>query len=146
MQSQSTSKNDYVNKMWGKSTAKYYYIRTGSCNYKKCQAACCRFNCLGHRPHNKKDYHFMTDFQHYQGVLIKKINGIDFHLSPRLCPHIAVDGKCELHKKNKQPNVCKYFPMSPNDGVYLALKHVCSYKFKKIRNPKYKKEKLERID
>lgn len=122
-------------------SSKYIWQRYGSCDWKKCQSACCRFNCQRHIANNShnKDYHKMCDYMHIMNVQERTINGHDIYMSPRLCPYIKIEGGCMLHGKRTQPRVCKYFPMDYEDGVYIAVKHVCGYKWKKIRNPNYKK-------
>lgn len=82
----------------------------------------------------------MSDYSHIPGIQIKTLNQHDCYLTPRLCPHINVEGGCELHNKRTQPRVCKYFPMHHEDGTYITLKHVCTYKFKEVKNNKHKKE------
>jgi hypothetical protein len=138
------NKNEYINDCNKYNTTdKYVYVRSGKCDYIKCQSACCRFNCQ-HNIKNTghiKDYHKMCDYQHIKSVQTKVFNKYTFYLTPRLCPHIKIEGGCELHGKRTQPRVCKYFPMSVSDGMYQAVKHVCGYKFKKVKNLNYKKEK-----
>lgn len=140
----SKERNKYVNDLHKDNTTnKYLEVREGNCDYVKCQSACCRFNCQGHvknSGHNK-NYASMSDYQNVVGLQIKSLNRQDFYLTPRLCPYIKVEGGCELHDKRTQPRVCKYFPMYPSDGVFQAVKHVCGYKFVKVRNPNYKSEK-----
>ena len=80
----------------------------------------------------------MSTNQDVVGVQVRTINGYDLFVTPRLCPHMSFDGKCDLHGKKTQPNVCSYFPMAPTDKVYQAVKHICGYKFKKKKNPNYK--------
>ena len=136
----SKNKNLYISKLLKEEgiriKRKFYYKRIGKCDYKKCMSACCRFNCLSHWKTESKDYQKMSDLQQYQGVQTKSINGNDFYITPRLCLYISFNGKCELHNKRTQPRVCKYFPMHQTDGVYLALQHICGYKFIKIKNTK----------
>jgi len=137
------NKNNYINKI-AKSNhnIKFFWKRTGSCDYVKCQSACCRFNVHKSIENNgwNKDYHKMNEYSEMtvSNVQIRKLNKHDIVMSPRLCPHIKIEGGCNLHGKRTQPHVCKYFPMTPIDGVYIAVKHVCGYKFKEIRNPNYK--------
>ena len=142
------NKNEYVNKLLKttkkETSYKFYYKRTGSCNWKKCQAACCRFECvIGDKNKNKKQY--LNDFNHIDFDELRRLNGYDVYLKAKLCSHITVDGKCVLHNSKLQPRVCTYFPMHPDDGMYISVEHVCGYKFKKLKNPYYnlKKEKIE---
>ena len=138
-------KNEYVNKLIKTNKKdtnyKFYYKRTGRCNWKKCQAACCRFECIiGEKKKNKSQY--MNDYvATFQTTQIRHINGYDIYFKPKWCDKITLDGKCTLHNKKRQPRVCMYFPMHPDDGMYTALKHICGYKFKKLKNPYYKPKK-----
>jgi len=138
--------NEYINKLGLKSKEKYLWVRSGKCNPVKCGSACCRFNVLGHVKNNShaKNYHQMSDYLQHNNIQIRVLNRSTIYMTPRLCPNIAIDGKCELHNKRTQPKVCKYFPMTPKDGVYVAVKHVCGFKFEKINNPNYKKQTTEK--
>ena len=146
----SKEKNKYVNEIlkenFIKNNKKHYYVRTGSCNWKKCQSACCRFRHTGKIKISGKNKELSYKHQYHndQGQEEQRIcsNGYEHKLSPFLCPSITFDGKCKLHNKRSQPYVCQYFPMVPDDGVYIALKHICGYKFKKIKNTKWKKKKV----
>lgn len=136
--------NGFINKKWLRSTdRKFIYQRSGKCNPKKCESACCRFDHVGHTDNNGQsmDYHKMNSFRHIRGVQTRVVNRITHYITPRLCPYIKIGGGCDLHGKRTQPTVCRDFPVTPTDGVYVACKHVCGYKFKKIRNPNYKKQK-----
>lgn len=145
MRETAKQKNEEVNKILkdaGKSD-KFYWKRTGKCCWKTCQSACCRFSTQ--KSINKKaksNWQAMGDYQHVPNLQFRSLNGYDFYIIPRLCPHISFDGKCDLHNKKTQPRVCQYFPMHPRDGTYIALKHICGYKFKKIKNKKIVKRKL----
>ena len=140
-------KNEFINNT--KNTDdKFIYVRSGKCDSSKCQSACFRFNVNGYYKNSghKKKYHQMSDYQYIQGIQVRVINRHLINLTPRLCPHIKIEGGCDLHNKRTQPRVCKYFPMSPDDGVYVAVKHVCGYKFKRVKNKNYKKKKKELVD
>lgn len=142
-------KNDYVNKLAKeesiKNNNKFYYIRSGECCWKKCMSACCRFTCQKLIKPKEVDYEQMSQYQYIQNIQMRKSNGYDCYISPRLCENITFDGKCKLHKNKKQPRICKFFPMHPTvDGMYEMLKHICGYKFKKVKNIKYKKKNNDR--
>ena len=138
-------KNEYVNDILKPSKKdtndKTYFKRIGKCNYKKCQAACCRFECfVGQKEKKKAQYH--TDYNREGVTDIRHINGYDVYIKPKWCDKITLDGKCVLHNNRRQPNVCKYFPMHPTiDGMYLAVKHLCGYKFIELKNPYYNPKK-----
>lgn len=119
---------------------KHYHIRSGKCDYVKCQSACCRFKVCGKQIKQKGIYSELNvGGEKYS---LKQVNGSMFYLASFLCPHIKVEGGCELHNKpRKQPYICQHFPMLPTDGMYMIVKHVCNYKFKKVKNIKYKKKK-----
>ena len=146
-------KNQYVNKILKECAEeqhkKYYYKRTGNCNYKKCMSACCRFNCQKHRKKNSKQQYQMSDYSYIRDVSIISDDKYDFYISPRLCMYLTFDGLCKSHKKKLQPRVCQYFPMHPDDGTFIALRKICGYKFNKIKNKKYKskaKREKEEVD
>lgn len=120
----------------------FYYKRSGRCNPARCAGACCRY---------------IASKMHYEGNYFRKVtewvrgpievithNGTTFIISPFHCPKITIDGKCSLHSKKDQPQICDMFPAVPDDGVYLYVKEVCGYRFaktpishrKKMLNPK----------
>ncbi len=129
-------KNKYINEMMKDTKDKFYYKRIGKCDYKKCQAACCRFECVvGEKKKHKAQY--LNAYSPFGVTDIRHINGYDVYIKPKWCDKIALNGKCKLHNNKRQPRVCKFFPMVPEDGMYIALKQVCGYKFKKIKNKNY---------
>jgi hypothetical protein len=139
-------KNEFVNNQLKKNewelNQPYYYQRYGTCDYQKCQSACCRFSVYGPleeptRIINKsaKDYHELINTGK---VITKWIRGKRYELYPTLCEHLKIEGVCKLHDSKRQCTVCKYFPMHPCDGVYHVVKHVCGYKFRKVRRKKTK--------
>lgn len=142
----SKEKNKYVNNLLKEfvetNNIKYYHKRIGRCDWKKCQSACCRFHhtgmtkCKGSIITKHANYHKPEDEVH------KVSNGHIHTLIPFLCQSISFDGRCEIHNKRDQPRVCKYFPMTPYDNMFKCLEHICSYKFIKLKNKKYKKNKL----
>jgi len=142
-------KNDYVNDLAKKCAEednnKHYWKRTGRCDYKKCQSACCRFHHMGGKKVNGSILLKQHNYHEEHTYVEKVSNGYIHQLKPFLCPSITFDGLCVLHNKRSQSRVCKYFPMSAKDKVWVALKHICSYKFEKIKNEKWKKEKVEKV-
>ena len=142
--------NKHVNEIYKRNTSDIFiWQRYGKCNWKQCQSACCRFNVLTHikNTSHPKEYHKMQNYhsETIANTQLRTLNRNDIIMFPRLCPHIKVEGGCMLHGKRTQPNICRYFPMNPNDGVYVAVKHVCGYNFKKVRNKNYVPKKQREI-
>jgi hypothetical protein len=86
-------KNEFVNNQLKKNewelNQPYYYQRYGTCDYQKCQSACCRFSVYGPleeptRIINKsaKDYHELINTGK---VITKWIRGKRYELYPTLC-------------------------------------------------------------
>ena len=140
----SKERNKFINDMRKRdseeSNKEYYTKRIGKCVWKKCQSACCRFRSYG-RIKIKGSFISKQLNYHDDNIVQKASNGYIFDLSPFLCPSITFEGKCVLHGKKEQSYVCTYFPMNKDDGMYIALKHICGYKFKKVKNKKYKRDK-----
>ena len=144
MAKKTESKNDYVNRLHKERAEKdnlsHYYVRSGKCDWEKCQSACCRFRCYGKVKASGK-ITVIHEYEDGASLQFRMSNGYQFTLGPFLCPSMGFNGACALHNKKSQPYICQYFPMNPDDGVYIALKHICGYKFKKAKNEKYKKPK-----
>ena len=142
------NKNIYVNKVHKdfaiKENKDYYFQRSGFCDWKKCQSACCRFHHV--RNIDCKGAIILKPSAYYQNheIVVKQIGNKIHYLKPFLCEAISLDGKCRLHNKKWQTRVCKYFPMSPDDGMYVAVESVCRFKFKKVKNKKYKKLEVKK--
>ena len=119
---------------------KKYYSRTGKCDYNQCQAACCRFKIIQAIDRTKRAIYF-SDFNNEDNFQIRRLNGHDCYIRSKLCEHIEIDGGCIIHKSRRQPRVCRYFPMHPDDMMFIAVKGVCGFKFKKLKNKKYKEKK-----
>jgi len=130
-------KNKHVNKILKKiaiqDNKKTYFVRTGKCNPEKCQSACCRIDCVIVQ-NNFHDTTISPDFT-FKGRFG------DYFVKHKHCESLTLDGKCKKHNKKSQLPVCKYFPMTPTDGVYDIVKKYCGLKFYKVKNEKYKKGK-----
>lgn len=110
----------------------FYYQRYGKCNPQKCGSACCRFAVAT----EGSEYHQLA----FAGVRspvarIKQRKDViiifAFH-----CPNITTDGKCKLHNKKTQPEVCDKFPMTTTDAMYRYVKRYCRYYFKRVTRKK----------
>ena len=124
-------KNEEVNKIISEQGLK----RIGKCNPEKCQSACCRINVNILHPTYSSNRYYLDDI-----TSTRKIQKINQHwqlkITPRICRNLTTDGRCTLHDKRTQPRVCRLFPMSPRDGVYMAVKKYCGFKFIKIKKVK----------
>ena len=110
-----------------KNKRKFYWKRIGKCNPSKCGGACCRYSVLSYRDHG---YHDIINRGSgiYKIIKHKKETLSIIHAQ---CPNMRMDGRCKLHGKKSQPSVCEKFPMSRDDGVFIAVKKYCGFKFVK---------------
>ena len=134
-------------KDWAKKyNEKTYWLRTGRCNPSKCQSACCRYVIHSMRDSNETNEKYCLLQNSIHSIEINKITegvhkGHIHIIKPFNCPNINICGGCKLHNKKEQPVVCDLFPHSPNDSVYDYVKEFCGYKFKRVKNPYYKRKR-----
>lgn len=99
------------------------YKRTGTCDYKKCGAACCRFMDIGvilNDEHEK----YLSGFPKVKFI---ELNG---------WKHIVIDAPCknlnletfECKIQENKSAACSQFPM-PHDSVFKLVQEKCSYQF-----------------
>lgn len=102
---------------------KYLVRRTGECDYKKCKNACCKIISI----HVSGKYSDGEPINRYIKNFATKIIG-DHAIIEKKCSQLNKNGLCNVWKKKKFPGPCDEFP-HPNDGVYIAVEPVCSFKF-----------------
>ncbi len=102
------------------------YNRSGTCDYKKCNAACCRFICLGKATEAHVEH---KRFFKYFGVELVRIGVEDVMIMKKDCKYLDKRTlKCKIHKSKSY--CCRNFP-TPGDYHYKIVKKLCSYIFKK---------------
>lgn len=102
---------------------RYLVSRTGVCEPKRCKSACCKvisINVGGARHDGESHENYWTGFA-------DEMIGCHAIIKKR-CRGLRSDGSCSVWKKKSFPGPCKEFP-HPNDGVYLSVEPVCSFKF-----------------
>ena len=138
--------NAYVNEQLAKSPNKrgWYWQRRGKCDPVKCRDACCRFSVATITE---------DDFDYVQMVRSKsrdfsvcELNDKEVIVTPNHCPKLGIFGGCKIHGAKEQPTVCKYFPMSPTDGVYHLVKEKCGYTFFKVRSRHKRTNSKEEVE
>ena len=96
----------------------YSYRRTGTCDSKKCNAACCK--AISYNKHGGETNLYVRGFTDketdYSYIMDKK------------CKYLK-GRKCSIFKKKNFPNPCLQFPHL-NDGMYLAVEDVCTFGFR----------------
>lgn len=98
------------------------YNREGTCNYKDCKAACCRFSIV-----NSVDKTPMKQYLKGMGFKIERIGDSDEVILEKPCKYLDLKTyKCKRYKRRPIP--CQQFPI-PSDTVYQRVRKVCSYKF-----------------
>lgn len=88
------------------------YTRKGKCDFRKCGTACC--SAL-----NIKDGEIENDFNSNVRVLF----------TDHRCDNISLlpDARCSVYYD--RPFVCREFPVSPWDLIYMRIKNRCTYWF-----------------
>ena len=130
--------NDILKNRAEEHNEKYWNKRVGKCDPTKCSSACCRFFTIS--SYSNDEYHDLASSSH-KGTLysIKKYKKKEVRIYHNNCKYMAINGRCKLHNKKKQPYTCNVFPMHIDDATYQIVKKYCGYKFVKIKNKKYKK-------
>lgn len=116
-----------------KSKKEYKYIRTGRCNPKACGVFCCRTGPIMTK-YNRKGKRAKDDIKYYEMQNMRPIGNLDgcVVLSSRVACAALRGLRCGIHKN--RPSICKEFPMSKDQDFYkIAVKHGCTYRFKKVR-------------
>lgn len=88
--------------------------RRGSCDYKKCQANCCRMLCV-----NLDWNEYLAGFAE-QGKVAPIIH--------RNCRYLENDWTCRRWGRWDFPQACSNFPV-PGDPLYLEVMGACSFFF-----------------
>jgi len=98
--------------------------RKGACDFKACEANCCRMICLN------------LEWNDYLAGFAEKGTGAP--LIYRTCRYLSPDFTCRRWGKGRLPRPCDNFPV-PGDPMYLEVINVCSFSFvivqEKMRDP-----------
>lgn len=109
----------------------YKVERKGKCDYKKCNALCCRMLIQNLDPTHSDSIKFYHGFGKITkkvmvGGETKRILVID-----KPCKFLDLTtNKCKRYKT--RPQTCRDFP-KPYDGCYVFCKDVCGYSFKRSK-------------
>ena len=134
--------NKLVHQRAKKAGKDFYHKRVGRCCPKRCAGACCRY-IVSTMAHEGEYFRKVTEWVR-NPVEITTLNGVSHIISPFHCPKITIDGKCSLHGKKEQPQICDMFPAVPEDAVYMYVKGVCGYRFVKTPTKKDTDERKTR--
>lgn len=93
-------------------------IRTGSCEPKTCNAACCRIYMINR----------IKQLDDYISGFIPNKDDFGNHFLSKDCKHLSSTGKCSVWGTEEMPEACKQFP-NPGDSVYNYVYEKCSFRF-----------------
>lgn len=102
---------------------KYLVMRTGGCNPKICNSACCKITATK----IQKWYDGTSSLSYLKGFYSKRV-GEHMIKEKNVCKRLCKNGKCRIWKRKNFPDECKEFP-HPTDGVYVSCMKKCSFKF-----------------
>ena len=106
-------------------------VRVGTCDYVKCNSACCRTLELLKLTGTKNDTTHKRGFYEDYGFTIDAVDDGDEYLFDRRgCAQLDETGKCKKYEDRRQS--CKLFPLW-YDRVYRQVKDVCGYTFEDIK-------------
>ena len=101
------------------------YKRTGTCDFKKCKAACCRFAYMA-EVNNDEYEKYISGFPNIKFI---ELNGRKHIIIDRPCKNLNMKTfKCKI-QENKSV-ACNQFP-TQDDSVFKLVQGKCSYRFEK---------------